>query len=165
MQQSQGIAKTGPYRANFLLESVADLRQRLRDRGSDLIVRMGKPEEVNMAPVLVTCMGKPEEVKMVPALFTCMGKFEEVNMVFSLFACRANLKRSTWCPPCLPARANLKRYIWSPPYSLCNGMGTNCNLSLKLGLMTVAAVTSSFASAKPKEVYIGFVLLATQRSR
>jgi deoxyribodipyrimidine photo-lyase len=41
-----GFAKTGPFRAKFLLESLADLRQRLRDKGSELIVRWGKPEEV-----------------------------------------------------------------------------------------------------------------------
>ncbi|MFC6785667.1 DASH family cryptochrome [Halobaculum halobium] len=38
--------KTGPYRARFRRESVADLRERLRDRGSDLVVRHGRPEEV-----------------------------------------------------------------------------------------------------------------------
>lgn len=36
----------GPYRAKFLLESVADLKQRLRDIGSDLFVSVGKPEDV-----------------------------------------------------------------------------------------------------------------------
>ncbi|ADB42145.1 DASH family cryptochrome [Spirosoma linguale] len=34
------------FRANFLLESVADLRQSLRSRGADLIVRVGKPADV-----------------------------------------------------------------------------------------------------------------------
>lgn len=33
-------------RCRFLLESVADLRSRLRDRGSDLIIRRGHPEDV-----------------------------------------------------------------------------------------------------------------------
>lgn len=41
-----GFHKTGPYRAKFILESVADLRRRLRELGSELIVRVGKPEEV-----------------------------------------------------------------------------------------------------------------------
>lgn len=36
-----GIRKTGIFRTNFLLESVADLRQSLQDRGADLIVRVG----------------------------------------------------------------------------------------------------------------------------
>ncbi|MEM9694285.1 MAG: deoxyribodipyrimidine photo-lyase, partial [Myxococcota bacterium] len=39
-----GFPKTGSYRAAFLLESVADLRRSLRARGSDLIVRVGRPE-------------------------------------------------------------------------------------------------------------------------
>ncbi|XP_047475916.1 cryptochrome DASH-like isoform X1 [Penaeus chinensis] len=38
--------KTGPHRAKFLKESVEDLKATLRNRGSDLIVRLGKPEEV-----------------------------------------------------------------------------------------------------------------------
>jgi deoxyribodipyrimidine photolyase len=46
LQHSLGFDKTGPYRAKFLLECVDNLRQRLRDCGSDLIIRMGKPEEV-----------------------------------------------------------------------------------------------------------------------
>lgn len=45
-KSSSGFDKTGPYRAKFLLECVANLRTSLRERGSDLIVRIGKPEEV-----------------------------------------------------------------------------------------------------------------------
>lgn len=41
-----GFPKTGSYRAQFLLESVADLRESLRQRGSDLVVRRGKPEDI-----------------------------------------------------------------------------------------------------------------------
>ena len=41
-----GFAKTGAFRAKFLLESVANLRETLRSLGSDLILRIGKPEEV-----------------------------------------------------------------------------------------------------------------------
>ena len=43
---SYGFPKTGTFRAQFLLESLADLRQSLQSLGSDLIVRRGKPEEV-----------------------------------------------------------------------------------------------------------------------
>ncbi len=39
-----GFAKTGAFRAQFLLESIADLRASLRSLGSDLVVRSGKPE-------------------------------------------------------------------------------------------------------------------------
>uniref|UniRef100_A0A0C9RMT8 TSA: Wollemia nobilis Ref_Wollemi_Transcript_10191_2140 transcribed RNA sequence n=1 Tax=Wollemia nobilis TaxID=56998 RepID=A0A0C9RMT8_9CONI len=45
-KSSSGFDKTGPYRATFLLECVAALREGLRERGSDLVVRVGKPEEV-----------------------------------------------------------------------------------------------------------------------
>lgn len=37
--------KTGPHRAQFLVESVNDLRKRLRALGSDLVVDVGLPEE------------------------------------------------------------------------------------------------------------------------
>jgi deoxyribodipyrimidine photo-lyase len=43
---SFGFPKTGPYRAQFLLQSLADLRQSLRNRGSDLVIRQGCPEKV-----------------------------------------------------------------------------------------------------------------------
>ena len=39
-----GFRKTEKYRARFILESVADLRKSLKALGSDLIVRVGKPE-------------------------------------------------------------------------------------------------------------------------
>ncbi|XP_043711061.1 blue-light photoreceptor PHR2 [Telopea speciosissima] len=45
-KSSSGFDKTGPYRATFLIESVSDLRRTLQSRGSDLVVRIGKPEIV-----------------------------------------------------------------------------------------------------------------------
>ena len=41
---SYGFRKTDVFRAKFILESVANLRQNLRKKGSDLIVRVGLPE-------------------------------------------------------------------------------------------------------------------------
>ncbi|MGF1479418.1 MAG: DASH family cryptochrome [Cyanophyceae cyanobacterium] len=41
-----GFAKTGQYRARFLLESLSDLKTSLQKLGSDLIVRRGLPEKV-----------------------------------------------------------------------------------------------------------------------
>jgi deoxyribodipyrimidine photo-lyase len=41
-----GFKKTGAFRAKFLTESVADLKQSLQDLGSDLVVRVGKPEVI-----------------------------------------------------------------------------------------------------------------------
>ncbi|MBB4079238.1 deoxyribodipyrimidine photo-lyase [Lewinella aquimaris] len=41
-----GLSKIGPHRARFILESMANLRQNLRARGSDLIVRVGHPEDI-----------------------------------------------------------------------------------------------------------------------
>ncbi len=41
-----GYPRTSIHRANFLIESVQNLRENLRKKGSDLLVRFGKPEEI-----------------------------------------------------------------------------------------------------------------------
>merc|ERR1719163_584058 len=41
-----GLPKTGARRAKFMRESVADLKQRLRAMGSELLVAVGEPEDV-----------------------------------------------------------------------------------------------------------------------
>jgi deoxyribodipyrimidine photo-lyase len=41
-----GFAKTGAFRAQFLIESVTDLRQRYRSIGADLLVRRGQPAAI-----------------------------------------------------------------------------------------------------------------------
>lgn len=40
-----GFPKTGPFRAKFILESVIDLQRSLKKLGSDLVIRIGRPEE------------------------------------------------------------------------------------------------------------------------
>lgn len=45
-QTAFGFPKTGAFRAQFLLESVADLRRSLQALGSDLVIRQGQPEVV-----------------------------------------------------------------------------------------------------------------------
>jgi deoxyribodipyrimidine photo-lyase len=45
-QTSLGFTKTGYFRLKFLIESVADLRRSLQERGSNLVVRIGKPEDI-----------------------------------------------------------------------------------------------------------------------
>lgn len=40
-----GHPKTGAYRAQFMLESVQDLKTSLQNIGSDLIIHLGKPED------------------------------------------------------------------------------------------------------------------------
>ena len=40
-----GFPKTGAFRLKFILESVRDLKKNLQAKGSDLIIRIGKPEE------------------------------------------------------------------------------------------------------------------------
>jgi len=41
-----GFPKTGNYRAQFIIESVQDLRNNLRALGSELYIRTGKPEQI-----------------------------------------------------------------------------------------------------------------------
>ncbi len=38
--------KTGKFRAQFIIDAVEDLRQQLREKGNELVVRIGKPEEI-----------------------------------------------------------------------------------------------------------------------
>ena len=45
-ETSFGFAKTGVFRAKFLIESVANLRENLRSLNSNLIIRIGHPEDV-----------------------------------------------------------------------------------------------------------------------
>lgn len=44
-QHELGFRRTGPFRTQFLIESLTDLRQSLEARGSGLYVVVGKPEE------------------------------------------------------------------------------------------------------------------------
>lgn len=41
-----GFYRTGPYRLQFLLESLQDLKDHLQEKGSDLLVQAGVPEKV-----------------------------------------------------------------------------------------------------------------------
>jgi deoxyribodipyrimidine photo-lyase len=52
---SFGFPKTGAFRAQFLVESVTDLRNSWRSRGGDLLFRRGLPEEI--IPGLVAELG------------------------------------------------------------------------------------------------------------
>lgn len=45
-QTSFGFPKTGAFRAQFLLESLADLRRSLQQLGSDLLIRQGQPDVI-----------------------------------------------------------------------------------------------------------------------
>lgn len=45
-QTAFGFPKTGPHRLKFILESVDNLRNQLKEKGADLVIRRGKPEEV-----------------------------------------------------------------------------------------------------------------------
>ena len=65
-RSSFGSLKCGPKRAKFILESVADLRKQLEDRGSGLIVAHGKPEDV-----MLNIMSKVDDKKEVVPRVVC----------------------------------------------------------------------------------------------
>ena len=46
METSYGTLKTGGFRTQFLLESVTDLKNSLKNIGGDLLIIIGKPEEI-----------------------------------------------------------------------------------------------------------------------
>lgn len=46
-----GFFRTGPFRLQFLLQSLTDLKKHLQELGSDLLIRRGKPAEI--IPTLV----------------------------------------------------------------------------------------------------------------
>ena len=41
-----GHVKTGPFRTRFLLESIADLKSAIEERGGALLIRRGQPEDI-----------------------------------------------------------------------------------------------------------------------
>ena len=82
-QTSFGFPKTGAVRAQFLLESVADLRHSLKQLGSNLIVRTGLPEEV--LPAIA------QQLKATAVYFHCEVTSEEVAVEKALEAKLSNL--------------------------------------------------------------------------
>ncbi|GGC93461.1 DASH family cryptochrome [Halopseudomonas salina] len=101
-----GLLPCGPRRAQFILESLADLRRSLRTLGSDLLVLQGKPEE--LLPALCIDMGiqavythaehAPDEQALMDRLHSALpngvdlqvlesnGLFEPTELPFSLEA-------------------------------------------------------------------------------
>lgn len=75
-----GAPKTGAFRARFLLESLEALREACRERGGELIVRLGEPEQV--LPALAVSIGAralyvhaevaPEEAAVERAVFAAL---------------------------------------------------------------------------------------------
>ncbi len=83
-----GFDKTGTFRAQFLLESVADLRSRLQSIGSDLIIRQGKPEEI--IPAFV------EQLQITAVHYHTEVTAEETTVEAQLKAVLHVPQRSTW---------------------------------------------------------------------
>jgi deoxyribodipyrimidine photo-lyase len=81
-KNSIGLPKTGAFRAKFLLESVADLKASLQDKGSDLVVRYGSPEkeiakiakQLGTNDVFAYKAVTKEEAKVESALKVFLGK-------------------------------------------------------------------------------------------
>jgi deoxyribodipyrimidine photo-lyase len=45
-KDNYGFVRTGPFRAQFLVESVLDLKRSLAERGCDLVIRFGLPQHI-----------------------------------------------------------------------------------------------------------------------
>lgn len=81
-QLPNGLAKTGSFRAQFLLESIAQLKDQLQQRGGDLIVRIGLPEteiplvvkEYNAQMVYTKKEISPEELTSVATVEKALWK-------------------------------------------------------------------------------------------
>jgi deoxyribodipyrimidine photo-lyase len=67
-----GFQKTGKFRAKFIIESVEDLRRSFQERGIDLMVRVGKPEDI--IPVLA------EQINAAWVFCNVERTFEEVQV-------------------------------------------------------------------------------------
>jgi deoxyribodipyrimidine photo-lyase len=83
-----GFDKTGAFRAQFILESVMDLRSRLQSIGSDLIIRQGKPEEI--IPALV------EQLQVTAVHYHAEVTAEETIVEAKLKTALKVPQRSTW---------------------------------------------------------------------
>ncbi|EDX86882.1 cryptochrome, DASH family [Synechococcus sp. PCC 7335] len=87
---SFGFPKTGSYRAQFLIETVAALKAELRSRGSNLVILQGKPEEE--IPALVKAFDiaavywheevTPEEIEVEQRLETVLNQLKVTSEVY-----------------------------------------------------------------------------------
>eukprot|EP01031_Cornospumella_fuschlensis_P045298 gene45298-55417_t len=107
-----GNKKTGPFRAQFLLESVSDLRTSLRSLGSNLLVATGKPEDVianlkspDVGELVVLCQGEVtyEELQVEKAVEKAIKRVSPTGRIERIVGgC------SLYHPEDLPFRADLK---------------------------------------------------------
>ncbi len=85
-----GFAKTGAFRAQFLMQAVADLRASLRSLGSDLVVRSGLPEveiaklaqELDASAVYFHKEVTQEEITVESALEKALGQINVSTKTF-----------------------------------------------------------------------------------
>ncbi|SKC13273.1 DASH family cryptochrome [Dyadobacter psychrophilus] len=85
-----GFRRTGAMRGQFLIQSVVDLRNRLREKGGDLLIRVGEPEKIiaqlaedyNAEYVYTSKEIAPEETRIESSL---SKKLKTVNIDIKLF--------------------------------------------------------------------------------
>ena len=86
-----GLPKSGSVRTQFLIETVTDLRENIRALGSELIIRVGTPEEVipeltkNLGAVAVYASKSdvPDETEVETSLG---NRLQELDVTFKLFS-------------------------------------------------------------------------------
>ncbi|MCF2490077.1 DASH family cryptochrome [Dyadobacter sp. CY347] len=85
-----GFRRTGAMRGQFLIQSIVDLRNRLREKGGDLLIRIGDPEKIiaqlaedfNAEYVYTSKEIAPEETRIESSL---SKKLKTVNIDIKLF--------------------------------------------------------------------------------
>jgi deoxyribodipyrimidine photo-lyase len=133
-EQQFGFKRIGAMRLKFLLESVADLDSSLREKGSGLIFRVGKPEEI--IPELVSELG-------ISKVFAKKEVAHEEKQVQSV------LEKELWKHKCL-----FEEFSTSTLYHA---------VDLPFGIRDIPEVFSTFRKRVEKETTIRPALEAPER--
>jgi deoxyribodipyrimidine photo-lyase len=108
-ETSFGFPKTGNYRAQFLRESVADLRSSLQKLGSNLVVRRGLPEEI------IPAIAEQLKIDQVSYSREVATEEQQVEQKLNLALSQKNIKINTYWEATLYNPADLPFSIQQTP--------------------------------------------------
>lgn len=129
-----GLRRIGAFRMRFLLESLEDLDYSLRSRGSGLLFRIGRPEEV-----------LPELVKK----YNVSKVFGKKEVAFEEKLIQADIEKALWKQQCV-----FEDYSTSTLYHA---------LDLPFGIRDIPDVFSTFRKKVEKETAVREALSAPER--
>jgi deoxyribodipyrimidine photo-lyase len=138
-----GLAKTGAFRAQFLIESVTDLRQRYRSVGGDLLVRRGRSSEI--IPLLV------QELKIDRLYFHTYPTSEELSIEQAVIA-QIHIPHRSWWGHTLWAPADLPFKISELPELFTKFRKTIEASANPIGTPLAAPQSLSAAPADPGDI-------------